>query len=49
MGQSHRIGHLRRALAHMRARGGDAVWFTTAGAVDEAFRALGPEEDARAE
>lgn len=32
VGQPHRLGHLRRALAHITARR-DEVWITTAGAI----------------
>ena len=42
MGQAHRIGHLRRALEHLRARGGAEVWFTTAGAIADAYRTIDP-------
>lgn len=40
MGQPHRIGHLESALRHLLAHGGDRVWWTTAGAISEHFRAL---------
>ncbi|MEM7488163.1 MAG: polysaccharide deacetylase family protein [Pseudomonadota bacterium] len=42
MGHPHRIGHLRRALEHMRDRAGDCVWFTTAGAINDAYRRVDP-------
>ncbi|HSG89114.1 MAG TPA: polysaccharide deacetylase family protein [Pseudomonadales bacterium] len=41
MGQPHRAGHLAAALAHLRARADDRVWFTTAGAINDHFRTLG--------
>ena len=41
MGQPHRFYHLQRALQHLRDRGGAAVWFTTAGAINDHFRGLG--------
>lgn len=41
MGQPHRLKHLDRALRHMRAAGGADVWWTTAGAINDHFRALG--------
>lgn len=37
MGQAHRAGPLEEALRYMLERGGDRVWFTTAGAIAEAF------------
>ena len=37
MGQAHRAGPLEEALRYMLERGGDQVWFTTAGAIAEAF------------
>ncbi len=40
MGHPHRLKHLDRALRHMLAAGGDAVWWTTAGAINDHFRAL---------
>lgn len=42
MGHPHRLRHLARALAHLRERGGERVWFTTAGAISDHFRALAP-------
>ncbi|MEM6743519.1 MAG: polysaccharide deacetylase family protein [Pseudomonadota bacterium] len=41
MGQPHRLKHLARALRTMRREGGEAVWWTTAGAVSDHFRASG--------
>ncbi|MBS0126045.1 polysaccharide deacetylase family protein [Thetidibacter halocola] len=41
MGHPHRLRHLDRALRHMRARGGEAVWWTTAGAINDHYRSLG--------
>ena len=41
MGQPHRFRHLQRALRHLTDRAGDAVWFTTAGAINDHFRRLG--------
>jgi allantoinase len=41
MGQPHRFGPLERALQIMRDRAGDRVWFTTAGAINDHYRALG--------
>ena len=40
MGQPHRVGHLKRALRTIRQRAGDAVWFTTPGAINRHFRTL---------
>ena len=37
MGQAHRAGPLEETLRYMLERGGDRVWFTTAGAIAEAF------------
>jgi peptidoglycan/xylan/chitin deacetylase (PgdA/CDA1 family) len=41
MGQPHRFYHLERALTQLRAKAGDAVWFATAGAINDHFRSLG--------
>ncbi|TCO70102.1 polysaccharide deacetylase family protein [Rhodovulum euryhalinum] len=41
MGHPHRLRHLARALGHMQDRGGDAVWWTTAGRINDHFRSLG--------
>lgn len=41
MGQPHRLKHLERALHHILDRGGDRLWFTTAGAVSDHYRSLG--------
>ena len=41
MGQPHRFYHLQRALQHLRDKAGDAVWFTTAGAINDHYRTLG--------
>ncbi|MQQ08972.1 polysaccharide deacetylase family protein [Epibacterium sp. SM1979] len=41
MGHPHRLKHLERALRHMLDTGGDAVWWTTAGAINDHFRGLG--------
>lgn len=41
MGQPHRLLHLERALRQLRDQGGDAVWWTTAGAINDHFRSLG--------
>nr|WP_319383581.1 polysaccharide deacetylase family protein [uncultured Roseibium sp.] len=38
MGHPHRIKHLERALAYMKARSGDLVWWTTAGAINDHIR-----------
>lgn len=40
MGQPHRIKHLERALRYMLERSGELVWWTTAGAINEHYRAL---------
>lgn len=40
MGHPHRLKHLARALQHMQAEGGDRVWWTTAGAISDHYRAL---------
>lgn len=41
MGQPHRMKHLQRALNHILQNGGDQIWFTTAGAVNDHYRAQG--------
>jgi peptidoglycan/xylan/chitin deacetylase (PgdA/CDA1 family) len=41
MGHPHRLKHLDRALRHILKHGGDRLWFTTAGAVNDHYRALG--------
>ncbi|MFT6773240.1 MAG: allantoinase [Paracoccaceae bacterium] len=41
MGQPHRLGHLERALRHIVDHAGDAVWITTAGAINDHYRSLG--------
>lgn len=41
MGHPHRLRHLEDALRHMQAAGGDRVWWTTAGAINAHYRALG--------
>ncbi|MAS07127.1 MAG: polysaccharide deacetylase [Ahrensia sp.] len=41
MGQPHRFRHLERALGHILERGGDTVWWTTAGAINDHYQALG--------
>ncbi|MEO1113425.1 MAG: polysaccharide deacetylase family protein [Pseudomonadota bacterium] len=38
MGHPHRIQHLERALAYMKANSGDLVWWTTAGAINDHIR-----------
>lgn len=38
MGHPHRFKHLERALAYMKARSGDLVWWTTAGAINDHIR-----------
>lgn len=38
MGQPHRLKHLERALRHIIERGGDRIWFTTAGAINDFYR-----------
>ena len=43
MGQAHRIGHLRRALRHLREKGGAEVWFTTAAEIAGAYAGIDPE------
>ena len=40
MGQPHRLPHLARALETIRDRGGDRVWWTTAGAISAHCRGL---------
>ncbi|MEM7742680.1 MAG: polysaccharide deacetylase family protein [Pseudomonadota bacterium] len=40
MGPPHRFKHLARALAHLKAAG-DAVWWTTAGEINDHYRSLG--------
>lgn len=40
MGHPHRLKHLDRALRHILDRGGDHVWWTTAGAINDHFRSL---------
>ena len=41
MGQPHRLRHLERALTHICERSGEAVWWTTAGAINDHYRSLG--------
>lgn len=41
MGQPHRFRHLETALGRIRAQGGDRVWWTTAGAINDHYRGLG--------
>jgi len=41
MGHPHRLKHLERALRHIQTTGGDAVWWTTAGAINDHYRGLG--------
>lgn len=41
MGHPHRVKHLDRALRHILDGGGERVWLTTAGAINDHFRALG--------
>ncbi|WP_422037269.1 polysaccharide deacetylase family protein [Roseibium sp.] len=38
MGHPHRIKHLERALAYMKTRSADLVWWTTAGAINDHIR-----------
>ncbi|MCV6598009.1 MAG: polysaccharide deacetylase family protein [Mangrovicoccus sp.] len=40
MGHPHRIRHLERALRHILAQADERVWITTAGAINNHFRAL---------
>jgi len=40
MGHPHRLKHLARALDHMQKASGDVVWWTTAGLVNDHYRAL---------
>ncbi|MEO9650478.1 MAG: polysaccharide deacetylase family protein [Roseobacter sp.] len=40
MGHPHRIGHLERALQHIQTVGGDKVWWTTAGGINDHYRSL---------
>jgi allantoinase len=41
MGHPHRLKHLARALSHIQRAGGERVWWTTAGAINDHYRALG--------
>lgn len=41
MGHPHRLKHLERALRHILEQGGDRVWFTTAGAINDHYRSKG--------
>ena len=41
MGHPHRLKHLERALRHITDAGGDRVWWTTAGAINDHYRGLG--------
>jgi allantoinase len=41
MGQPHRAKHLDRALRHLRDSGGSAVWWTSAGRINDHYRSLG--------
>lgn len=41
MGHPHRLKHLGRALSHIQRAGGARVWWTTAGAINDHYRALG--------
>ena len=41
MGHPHRLKHLARALSYIQETGGDRVWWTTAGAINDHYRALG--------
>lgn len=41
MGQPHRLKHLERALRYIQDTGGDRVWWTTAGAINDRYRDLG--------
>lgn len=43
MGHPHRVKHLERALRHILAKGGDKVWWTTAGAISAHYRTLFPD------
>lgn len=38
MGHPHRLKHLDRALRHILDKGGDMVWWTTAGAISDHYR-----------
>ena len=40
MGQPHRFRHLEKALEYIRDKGGKRVWWTTAGAINDHYRAL---------
>lgn len=40
MGHPHRLKHLDRALRHILEKGGDRVWWTTAGAISDHFRKI---------
>lgn len=40
MGHPHRIKHLERALKRIQSVGGDQVWWTTAGAIHDHYKAL---------
>ncbi|MEM8958059.1 MAG: polysaccharide deacetylase family protein [Pseudomonadota bacterium] len=41
MGHPHRFKHLARALEYIAETGGDRVWWTTAGAINDHYRSLG--------
>ena len=43
MGHPHRLKHLERALRHILLNGGEEVWWTTAGAISDHYRALVPD------
>lgn len=41
MGHPHRLKHLARALHHVLHHGGERLWFTTAGAINDHYRQRG--------
>jgi peptidoglycan/xylan/chitin deacetylase (PgdA/CDA1 family) len=47
VGQPHRLLHLRRALQHLQAHGGERTWWTTPGAIADHVSGLAPSPSAR--
>ena len=41
MGHPHRFKHLARALDYIAETGGDRIWWTTAGAINDHYRSVG--------